>query len=454
MASNNINPQGYEYGIQPKNINPFWGGDGGTGFTFTPVITPIIEDEEEKGYTLSWENDGELENPDPVNLYNGEKGDKGDKGDTGATGATGATPVITATASVDSTTGTPAVTVTKTGDPETPNINFSFTGLKGADGTDGTDGTDGVTPVITATASVDANTGTPAVSVTKSGSDASPFFNFAFSNLKGLTGFLDTILHGFWIDSETQQPITEKAGQLNFIELNGDANNANGLTITQRITDGTTAQSIIRGLPYWSGGTEGSILTNHGTWLSFDTPSFAKKFSCVNGITASDLYNLLTGEYQGEYNREIILVLPSYGFSYEDFTQGEFRHTDLTTGTVTTDTVTGLYQISDPVIVKIVRNSNYLSGAWMNQHVITCEWGGYSNNGSCIMLSGVSTHEHKAIPTTAEINARASGSPTSISVYFEIFPTMKQNVLYYNSAPQSKIKLQIPVSSISQVYYR
>ena len=227
MKSNKINPQGYEYGIQPKNINPFWGGDGGTGYTFTPVLTPIIEDEEEKGYKLSWENDGELENPDPVNLYNGEKGEKGDKGDkgdtgeqgkqgekgekgdkgdtgaqgkqgekgekgdkgdTGATGATGATPVITATASVDSTTGTPAVTVTKTGEPETPNINFSFTGLKGADGTNGANGTDGVTPVISATASVDANTGTPAVSVTKSGSDASPVFNFAFSGLKGEQG--------------------------------------------------------------------------------------------------------------------------------------------------------------------------------------------------------------------------------------------------------------------------
>lgn len=53
---------------------------------------------------------------------------------------------------------------------------------------DGKDGKDGVTPTITATASVDANTGTPSVEVTKSGTDAAPTFNFAFTGLKGEGG--------------------------------------------------------------------------------------------------------------------------------------------------------------------------------------------------------------------------------------------------------------------------
>ena len=61
------------------------------------------------------------------------KGAKGDKGDKGEKGDIGLTPVVTAVASVNDTVGTPAVTVTKTGTDAAPKFNFAFTGLKGSD---------------------------------------------------------------------------------------------------------------------------------------------------------------------------------------------------------------------------------------------------------------------------------------------------------------------------------
>lgn len=163
------------------------GGSGVDGTTFTPSVS-------EDGI-ISWTNDGGKANPDPVNIK-GPQGEQGIQGETGAAGADGVTPSITATASVDNTSSdTPTVTVTKSGDDATPAFDFAFVGLKGTQGEqgekgeDGTNGTDGVTPDISITATADATSSdAPTVTVTKNGTTEAPSFTLAFSGLKGAQG--------------------------------------------------------------------------------------------------------------------------------------------------------------------------------------------------------------------------------------------------------------------------
>ena len=81
-----VNPQGYKYGLDPENVNPFW----------------------------DYEN-----------------------------GGTPASVDITATASVDDTVGTPDVTVTKQTKEDVTNFDFAFTGIKGEKGEDGAQGPKG-----------------------------------------------------------------------------------------------------------------------------------------------------------------------------------------------------------------------------------------------------------------------------------------------------------------------
>lgn len=84
---------------------------------------------------------------------------------------------MSATASVDNNTGTPAVTVTKTTVSDHVNLDFAFVNIKGAKGEDGADGADGVTPSFSiGTVSQVSSMHPPWVTIT--GTDEEPVLNF------------------------------------------------------------------------------------------------------------------------------------------------------------------------------------------------------------------------------------------------------------------------------------
>ena len=233
MEATNITPQGYTYAIEPNTKHPFWRNGGDSNYIYADLKNPVVLDNTDRNYTrfdavltgdvsfiahltmalVSVAANTEVALPfvgvggdiaflicegvdansikvvgvyastdmsdltitNVVSIPAPIKGDKGDKGDT---------PAITATATVDQTTGNATVNVTKTGTDTNPAFNFSFTGLKGERGEKG----QGATPDITVNATVDDTTGTPSVQVAKSGTLENPVFDLAFSGLKGESG--------------------------------------------------------------------------------------------------------------------------------------------------------------------------------------------------------------------------------------------------------------------------
>ena len=108
-------------GVKPSNDGVNWmqlsgpglpGENGTNGVTFTPSVS-------EEG-VISWTNDGEEENPDPVDIM-------------GPPGAAAGFGTVTATAD-NTSSETPSVDVQSSGPDTAKNFTFAFTGLKGKPG--------------------------------------------------------------------------------------------------------------------------------------------------------------------------------------------------------------------------------------------------------------------------------------------------------------------------------